>query len=245
VQSPHAGAANQYWLRRHVFLCTTSDGVVFLDTRRDRYFALSGLQLSALAQTVTGWPSLGEPSTLSPDEAQHIADEYVHAGLITPDPLSGKNATPVALHLKTGLKAIAPEHRMQRRITPLDLMNFLIACVSAAVALRVRSLESVVNLAAWNKSRGPCSAGHFDEPRVIELVGIFRKLRVLSFSGRGRCLFQALALIYFLGRYNQFPTWVIGVRIHPWGAHSWVQRGNIVLDATPELVRFYTPIVAV
>jgi hypothetical protein len=40
-------------------------------------------------------------------------------------------------------------------------------------------------------------------------------------------------------------TWVIAVRPRPWGAHSWVQLDNLLLDTNPEEINGYTPILSV
>jgi hypothetical protein len=249
VVGQEAGAAKKYWLRRHIFLCTAPDSVVFLDTRRDSYFGLSGPQLAALAKVVKGWPKPAHLEHLSPalsqDEAERIADRYVQAGLLTCVECSGKPATPVALELNRNLVTIRINPRALRRVRFSDCMNFFLSCLSAALVPRFRTLESAVNWAAGRKARAASTGDRIDGQEVAELVGIFRKLRVLAPWGRNRCVFQALVLINFLARYNQFPTWIIGVRTHPWAAHSWVQQGDTLLDATPELVRFYTPILAV
>jgi hypothetical protein len=39
--------------------------------------------------------------------------------------------------------------------------------------------------------------------------------------------------------------WVIGVRAKPWGAHAWVQHDKLLLDANPEHVCEYTPILTI
>ena len=73
----------------------------------------------------------------------------------------------------------------------------------------------------------------------------FRQLRLYSLTTLDQCLFHALALCRFLSPFGVFPSWVIGVRTHPWGAHSWVQCGDLVLDDTPEHVLEYTPLLIV
>jgi hypothetical protein len=52
-------------------------------------------------------------------------------------------------------------------------------------------------------------------------------------------------MIEYLSMYHVFPEWVIGVRTQPFGAHSWVQNGAVVLNDTPERVSSFTPILAV
>jgi hypothetical protein len=70
-------------------------------------------------------------------------------------------------------------------------------------------------------------------------------LRPHTFAARDRCLFHSLALVNFLARHAVFPTWVIGVRARPWGAHAWVQHDKLLLDANPEQVCEFASILAV
>ena len=46
----------QYLLARHVFLCVQGEHVVFLDVRKDRYFALESARTAGLGYVVPGWP---------------------------------------------------------------------------------------------------------------------------------------------------------------------------------------------
>jgi hypothetical protein len=122
------------------------------------------------------------------------------------------------------------------------MISFVSACFWAKRALRSRTLYS---LACEVSARKAATNASFDVERTIELVCIFRKLRPFAFEAQDRCLFHALALVRFLARYDSYPTWVIGVRPKPWGAHSWVQQDNLILDGNPEDVCSFTPILAV
>jgi hypothetical protein len=119
---------------------------------------------------------------------------------------------------------------------------FASACVWALTTLKTRTFETVVRDLCERKN---ANSGAMDEERLIELVSTFRLLRPFAFTAHDRCLFHALALTRFLSYYKLFPTWTIGVRVNPWGAHSWVQHENLILDATPEKVVEFTPILAV
>jgi Transglutaminase-like superfamily len=94
----------------------------------------------------------------------------------------------------------------------------------------------------------------FDIQQGAQLAGIFESLSLFVFSrrgnslaasgSRGQCLLHAQMLIHFLSQYDVYPTWVIGVRVMPWAAHSWVQEGSAYFD-DPGLACDYTPIYAV
>jgi hypothetical protein len=88
-----------------------------------------------------------------------------------------------------------------------------------------------------------CSAVR--EDALAEKVASFQRLRPYWFAAQDQCLFHALALRHFLRAYGIAVSWVIGVRTLPWGAHSWLQTNNCLIDATPEEVREYVPILCV
>ena len=46
----------QYLLAHHVFVCVQGEHVVFLDVRKDRYFALESARTAGLGSLVQGWP---------------------------------------------------------------------------------------------------------------------------------------------------------------------------------------------
>lgn len=241
---------SHFYLRRHVYVCLVQDRAVFLDVRKDKYLGLGGKQLEALAAVVDGWPphaqAVPHGETLPREEAARIAEMFVGEGLLTKEPAEGKRADPAHLDLSVFMSSIEEEEFDARReIRARDILNFLRSCVAATWAVRGRSLEAIVNAVMRRKQQARRANHPFDVRTAAELVDIFRRLRCYMFTARGHCLFHSLALIHFLARYDIYPTWVVGVRTVPWGAHSWVQEGARVLDATPEEVRFYTPILVI
>ncbi|MEO1020428.1 MAG: lasso peptide biosynthesis B2 protein, partial [Pseudomonadota bacterium] len=59
------------------------------------------------------------------------------------------------------------------------------------------------------------------------------------------CLFDSLALLYFLARYEVFPQWVFAVQLKPFRAHCWVQSNSLVVNDVVANVRHYTPIMSI
>jgi hypothetical protein len=62
---------------------------------------------------------------------------------------------------------------------------------------------------------------------------------------QGACLYRAFFLLNFLRREGLGAHWVFGVRTWPFGAHCWLQAGDLVLDDDLDRVRRYTPILVV
>lgn len=223
---------------------------MLLDLKRDKYLGLCGRELSALAKLVTGWPSPRSESVddfkpLSELEANELAATLAADGLLTRDATAAKGAPPASVELGGTMFAIGQSVERGRPIRIADVVNFLIAWVSATWMLRARSFDSAVRWVARRKQRSGAADVVMDTRTIMELVDVFRRLRVFAFTAKGKCLFHALALTMFLSRYGLFPSWVVGVKTNPWGAHSWVQQGNLILDSTPEEVRTYTPILVV
>lgn len=61
-------------------------------------------------------------------------------------------------------------------------------------------------------------------------------------SAVDRCLPRSLALAMLLARYGCRCQLVIGVKLHPFAAHCWVQSEHLVLNESVEEAARYTPI---
>jgi hypothetical protein len=61
-------------------------------------------------------------------------------------------------------------------------------------------------------------------------------------STQDQCVRSSIALIRFLNRFGYRPHLVIGVRMHPFRAHAWVQHGAVVLTGGLDDVLAFTPI---
>lgn len=239
-----------YWLPTHVRACSTATGTVLLDLRRNRYFGVGQKETTALRSLAGNWDSPAAPSTSFASEAEplplqdavRIADKLVEAGLLsnsTPEPAA---FTPTQVDLQSLLTSVGHEIDRKSSIRWRHIIDFVRACTWARRSVRSRTLYLVAEDIGKKKNAAGAS---FDADRAVELVGVFRRLRPHTFAARDQCLFHALALIRFLASYNVHPTWVIGVRTKPWAAHSWVQQGTLLLDANPEEVCEYTPILAI
>lgn len=75
-------------------------------------------------------------------------------------------------------------------------------------------------------------------------VRAFEHARLLR-SAADRCLPRSIALKLRLAKLRHRTHLVIGVKDRPFGAHAWVQHGDIVLNDSLEEVRRYTPILII
>jgi hypothetical protein len=239
-----------YWLPPHVRACSTATGTVLLDLRRNRYFGVGRKETRVLSSLTANWRDAATTSAnLSNDveplplaDAVRIADKLVQAGLLSNDAAEPAAFTPTEIDLNSLLTSVGHEVDRKSSIRLRHIIHFIRACTWARRSVRSRTLYLVAEEIGRQKNQ---AGAPFDADRAIELVGVFRRLRPHTFAARDQCLFHALALVKFLASHDLYPTWVIGVRTKPWAAHSWVQQGTLLLDANPEQVCDYTPILAI
>jgi hypothetical protein len=246
IQQHRLDNHSSLWLAPHAHVTTTDSGAVVLDLRGNRYFGIPCSEARYLARRVENWPAAdlsvaAESSAQLTDDVCNTISSLLQNGVLSlkAPPASAETITYVALP-RNSLGTIP--HQTSYRVRPLDAANFAIAYGRAAFSLRYLPFESVVRSVHRRKQAHHSVAASIPE---FELVAIFRKIRRYTFTARGKCLLHSLALVHFLAMYRRYPTWVIGVRAWPWGAHSWVQRDHTVLDATPEQVFDFAPILTI
>jgi hypothetical protein len=220
---------------------------ILLDLERNRYFGIGTRETRALSTLALNWHeasgAAAQVAPLTPDAAISMADALVEAGLLSRDaPVQRAQFCDSPPDLSGTLTSAGHEISRETSLRLAHVTAFLGALAWTRWALRSRSLYSI---ACEVHERKAAARGPFDRQRAVELVGIFRRLRPHTFAARDRCLFHSLALVRFMSRHAVFPTWIIGVRAKPWGAHAWVQQDELLLDANPEHVCEYTPILTV
>jgi hypothetical protein len=243
---PDSSTARLY-LSHHVHCARVEGQLVFLDLRADRYSSLAPGESDAVMALAGADP--GRAADRSDDAGAHRDDVAVdevgraltEAALLTPDPGRGR---PIAPPSPLPLDADLMGYPLGRGpdIRAGHVARFAAAASTTAARLRWRSLVDIVDRVRARK-RG--RAERVDGDRLAELVEIYKRLRPLLFTTRGHCLHDSLVLVEFLAAHGVYPRWVIGVRMGPFAAHSWVQAGGVVLnDAVANAAR-YTPILAV
>lgn len=237
-----------YRLADGAYLCASEEGAVFLDLKSGCYTGLDAEQSAAMSAIVEGWPSpLGEA-------AAHLAEALLLAETLCEQRLLAR-ATPASAQERTAQRATSqlPEvtseliawHEMTWRDVRIDnVYVFIRSMIVACAVLRLRQFESVVKRARSRKLRRT-DAKSFRVDHLRPLLSAFFHIRTLFYAPKGNCLRDSLILLEFLAHYGVFPTWVIGVQIKPFGAHSWLQHSSFVLNGTVPFVRSYRPILVV
>jgi hypothetical protein len=225
-----------FFLPHHVYFCYRGDAVVFLDLQRDDYTFVGAAGAAALR----GLASL--ESGMTTPEQRAALKELFDGGLLTTDRNAGRAIAPTTSSVAT-IPLLDDEAVPPARLSAGHVWNFFAASTMAAARLRWGRLqETIARVQRRKVSR--TRATSLDVDRARELVAIFGRLRSF-FPRRYLCLYDSLALIEFLARYEIFPSWIFGVRLEPWAAHCWVQEAGLIFNETVEEAAGYTPVMAI
>lgn len=209
----------RYGLPPHVFVAFDGAYAVWLDIRRDRYFAVERARTK-------------QEGTLA---------SLVRSGLLVylhecPDAKPAMPVRPSTYTDQIRLPVLAPAPRIRLH----HVRNIILAWIIGAAALKLRGLDVVLA-----RMRGRGNAVHHDQRSLQELISAFALLRPFFFALRGRCLLSSVVLSEFLARYGVHSQCVFGVRARPFAAHCWLEQGTRVLNDSVERVRAFTPILRV
>lgn len=231
----------RYRLAPHVRACRIDEQVVLLDLRRNKYIGVGGPQLALLSREVADWPaSASSQKAAEPVQELGLATLVEQCLLV---PASQPGPTPIAIERPSTsltLEAEAPASTTAaRRLARL--------CWSAVVASHWLQRHRLADIAT-RVARLRRPQQHEESARNADLgkaSAAYLRLRPFVLTAHDRCLHDSLTLIRYLAGEGLFPSWVIGVRTRPFGAHSWVQSGGLVLNDLHENVRAFTPILVV
>lgn len=237
-------STSQLWLSPHVRACEIDGQVILLNLASNRYLGVGAASAKALAGEVKGWPIGPDASEPSPPPHASLRGSkqlLVSQGLLTDKP-QAELAMPVTVEAKRSLDI--DEESMKQKIGALRLGHLLLGATVTAFRLKYCSLQTMVK--AVNTRRGRIQCNRLDSVDAMRRgTAAYLKLRPFLFTARENCLYDSLTLLSFLASEGVFPKWVIGVKTCPFGAHSWVQSGDTVLNDQHEYVRRFRPILFV
>ncbi|MBC7673069.1 MAG: lasso peptide biosynthesis B2 protein, partial [Polaromonas sp.] len=163
--------------------------------------------------------------------------------LLTNEPITASRGRPQAVG--EALSSLNMEDANDAGVGWRDLARLWRSTLVASSWIRRLSLDEIADRIATLRRRNSGESGPRFANAVLHAVATYERLRPLALTSHDRCLYDSLTLIHFLAMRGLFPTWVIGVRIHPFSAHSWVQSGSVVLNDLAERVRHYQPVLVV
>lgn len=235
---------HRYRLADHVRACAHGSQVILLDLWRDKYLAVPGSRSAALSQAVADWP-VGERGTqLQPDGdkldswlCQLMAEQMLVA--------VGAPRTPRA-ELEEAVESLGAESLASSRQHGLRrAFRMARSAVTAAAWIRHLSLADIEVRVRRLRQAVVDDASPAHMAQLHDAVVSYCRLRPFLFTVNDRCLLDSLTLINFLAMEGLSASWVIGVRTRPFAAHSWVQRGPLVLNDVHDHVRTYKSILVV
>lgn len=254
----------RFSLANHVRACACDKSVVLLDLRANRYLGIDERASQSLANSVVDWPNLDASSISQARAPDALLDtgtsgDLLHTlwtqGLLVaaPEREADKQTDTTT---RSSLRLDFEEATGTIDLDGLDTANgnlarrtrqtlrFTASVATAACWLHYRSLQRIACALAARRSRGlsPQSESLESMKPAMEM---FERLRPLVFTSRSQCLLDSLALMRFLSLDGLMPRWVVGVRLAPFAAHSWVQCGPVVLNDQHEFVRQFRPILVV
>ena len=231
-----------YYLPSHAFACLTGKYCMFLDLKRDSYFSVPRHAMEELTPWIGNWRltpcSEARTSTRLSVAAAALASELLAEGMLMEGPETSPDMTRAACAADGDLESMKVADLNARRKKPIWIAAA--ALLYADWALRILPIARVIDTVCKRK-RSRLAAGPMDCERAAYLTTAFLKYRPL-FPRDYRCLFDSLALVRFLSRYDLYPDWVFGVQEDPFSAHCWVQAGAVILNDRLDNVAGYTPI---
>jgi hypothetical protein len=208
-------------LQPHVGFGLVAGRPIFLDLRRDRYFALDRGAEQGFLEAAQAGPT-----------SRPFLDRLLATGLFraedSPAPILPASILPAQaslLDLPRGhagiggvLRAYASTARANRRLAREPLLAVLSS--GPATEADAQATEAVA--------------------RISQSFLAARSLVPIA----PRCLPDSLALREWLHQAGVRPALIFGVRLDPFGAHCWLQSGATVLNDAVDRVGAFTPVLA-
>jgi len=231
-----------YRLPAHIYACVVDGGGVLIDLHNNRYTGLDARGITALLHHCPG-ARTQPPVPLEPDALRALTQQLLRAGFLEEAVPAQRDFDPDCIDVHAPLHCLSDLESIDRRLRPADPVQLLCHCVRTHRWLKTSSLYALA--CAVRQRKASLTESFASLPEIVSLAARFARLRPYTFVAHDRCLFHSLALTSFLLAHGLSCTWVIGVRTRPWAAHSWVQYRDWLLNATPEEVREYVPLLAV
>jgi hypothetical protein len=236
--------SSTYSLNCNAFLCSDGPYWVVLDLARDRYICLEAERFARLTPRLAGWePAPQDVSLELNSDSEQFCRELASHGVLTQDARDSKPVRPEAIAAAT-VSLVERGTASRARLSPRALVAFVAASARAHIELKRRPIAEIVHRVQTRKQRLAKVTKGCDSERAGALVSEFELLRPY-FPRPYLCLFDSLALLELLARVGIYPQWVFGIRAEPFGAHCWLQMGDVVINDSMDKVVEYRPIMAI
>jgi hypothetical protein len=208
-----------------VSYCRIGNNLLFLDLKRDRYFALGGRDRTAFEALCARRP-------VAPDCCERLsACGIIRVGT------SGRGLEPASIIIpEQDIHMLAPASFSPRGLfaTTVALLWARHAATSGRLCATIETIRR--RKVGSNRGAAPSDA--------TGIACRFEANRAFAPVSR-RCLIDSLALMHLCLSHNIAPTWVFGVRTEPFAAHCWLQHGEYILSCAADDALGFTPILVV
>lgn len=222
-------------------MCFLDGDAVLLDLRSARYFSISSRFLPSILHRLHGAPQTAITRASVSDEEAHSFLET----LIKDEVLTTTKARDITAAISPQIIIGSSFHPdiAQYTYSFEDLWTLIISVCVAKFSMSSARLHWVIRNTRKLKSSltGKLSLA----PDSYTLSGKFLRMRTWFYTAHNYCLLDSLTLAQFLLRRRISATLVLGIETSPFGAHAWVQIGDVVINDSVEVVRRYTPILVV
>ena len=206
--------------------CLTGEQAVFLDLAADRYFALSPQKTAALSAC------LNEDRSQDLDPAMRY---FLDEGILVPQSAERAEADLPDIMLPA---RDAPPWR-PRSIRPGSVARAMAVLLASRLKQKFRPATLFADGldSRWSKAKSGHACGA-DIHDLIEAMARAERLLPVKLN----CVSRTRALKHFLKGQGIDSDMIVGVRLHPFSAHCWLQVGDMVLNDTLEGIAPYTVI---
>jgi transglutaminase superfamily protein len=218
--APALLAMNEARLQPHISYCFVGPERIFLDTEADSYFRLAPGD-EELFRLIEAEPNAPMPPKLA------------NAAILA---ASGEGRPIAPTRYGLPISSLVEGAPLRTGLGIADVAEVGLDTLAACLAARRGMLEEFVKSAGRSRK----AAGR-ETPAV--------ELEVAKFLGARKfvpvapnCLRDSLALNRFLARRGISSDVVIGVKLHPFAAHCWVQKESAVLNDSLSAATGFSPI---
>ena len=213
-------------LEENVTYCLMPNCAIFLDVRRDAYFAIDTKERPSWNLVFLG----NEPLSSAPDLMRMLKERGLLRAGQTDDRILC-DIRPVAAN-----DSLLERGYSRRPVNPLGLIDAIIAFAWARRRIRAGRLEQ-----ALRELRDISRLARKSQAQCIDASRSFHACRRLV-PVQPRCLVDSLALRMFLARRRLDADLIFGVQNEPFLAHCWVQSGSLILNDALHHTRSFVPI---
>ena len=214
-------------LRVGLSFCAIGADFIFLDVAADRYFTLDAQASDAFSQVLRG-------DTLS-GPARDGVNRLLRTGmLLQSDDM--RRPAPAISHFSNVIDAGGVTASLH---SAWDTAQLIFTQLRVKRCLEQRNLAAALALA--DVAPKPLHAAPAQPLRIARVIAArHRTTRLLS--SQGQCLVLSIAMTRRLRQIAVPATLLIGVKLRPFEAHSWVQIDDMLVGEQADYIRNFTPI---